>query len=219
MKTTTTTTMALPVQHPGDKGQPSVSASLLFPYLTNGHLSFKDWEYSLRRMAANPCFVSLGCRLLTDSNNALHLNPQFATFHAIQASNRPQGAIACVILHEGLKAAKSGNITATTTTLALHSDICLIPQLVKARALHSFLAPQVVFEEWFATLKQQFKLEYGRDIVRVGDERGFSPKIYWKNTGQGEMYFDTEVAKKVIMDDFSERGILVSRYLHFSAPR
>jgi phage anti-repressor protein len=170
-------------------------------------------------MAAVPGFGASGYRLLTDSSGAPLLNFKFAKHFAICASIAPKGAIARVILDEGLKAAESGDTNYINHALARYGNIGLVVGLMHGRALHSFLTPNSVFEDWFAQQKQRLRLVYGRDYVRVSESGGAATNLHRKDTGKGEIYFVEATAERTIMHDPSPRGMLASEYINNPMPR
>jgi hypothetical protein len=216
MRPTTTTSS---VQRIVGYGHISVCSRLLYPYVANDYVPLAAWEDSLHRMAAAPGFIASGYRLLTDSSGAPLLNFKFAKHFAIRASIAPKGAIARVILDEGLKAAECGDTNYINHALAHYGNIGLVIGLMRGRTLHSFLTPKSVFEDWFAQQKQHRRMVYGRDYVRVSESGVATTSLHRKDRGKGEIYFVEAAAERTIMDDPSPRGMLAGEYINNPMPR
>lgn len=214
MTTPTTTATTSPVQPPVDRGHICVNARLLFPYLTNGHVSLAEWEDSLDRMAADPGFIAMGYSLLTGSRGGLFLSLNFAMFFIIRASTTPKGAVARVILDEALEAAEDGDMNYIVRILAQYYEIGRFAGLVQARLLHAFLAPNTVFDDWFDRQKQSCRLVYGRDFARVGESDSAPPKLYRRNVGKGEFYFCDAAAEQVILNNPTPRGLRAGEHIN-----
>jgi hypothetical protein len=87
-----------------------VSARLLFPYITNSPIPFKEWEESLRRVSNDLGYIVRGYRVFDESREELVLNLKLAVHFIIGSSIYPNGVIAWVLLEEALSEAEIGDV-------------------------------------------------------------------------------------------------------------
>jgi hypothetical protein len=185
-----------------------VSARLLFPYVANSPLPFKEWEDSLRRMAVNLDYVLMGYRVFDDGRGGLALNLKLAMHFIIGSSIYPNGAVARVLLDEALSGAGSGDVDCVDHLLEQYWKVGIVPGLVQAKALHTFLCCGMAFEDWFLGQKKSQRMVYGQDYFRI-----FGTTVYKRDNGQGEIYLTHEVAERAIKATPTPRGRLASTYL------
>lgn len=190
-----------------------VRARLVYPYVAVPPVSFEEWEDSLHGMAANPSFFAMGFRLILNDSGSLCLNIPMAMFFIIRASIAPKGAVARIILDEGLLAAEKGNLEYINHLLDKYWKVGKIPGLVQARELHRFLCCETAFDDWFHEQKKRQLMKYERDYFRVDDTNAPHAKVLKRDNGQGEIYLGHDAAERMIMATPTPRGELASEYL------
>ena len=162
-------------------------------------------------MAYDPSNSVMGFRVFYDGNKGVDstLNLNLAMFLIIRSSLCTTGAVARVILAEGLLGASNGHLDHIDLTLANFQ--CLgrrYPGYVYPLALHGFLRVWIPFESWFEVLKKKLRIRCGRGYYRF-----YGGKKYWNENGPGQLYFDEFTAERVIKATQTPRGEWASFYL------
>jgi hypothetical protein len=196
---------------PANADQIRVSARHLHSYIIDASLYLGDWVDSLRHMADEPNNSMMGWRVFYDGMKGVDstLNLNLAMFLIIRSSHCATGAVARVILAEGLLSASNGHIDDINQRLANYE--CLANRYsgyIYPLALHYFLRVDAPFEYWFDCQKKNLRLRCGRGYFRFLGSRRYS-----KENGPGQFYFDEFTAGRVIKATRTNRGEWASFYL------
>jgi hypothetical protein len=197
---------------PPNADQIRVKASLLYPYLGNDCPTLGHWVDLLSGMADDPNNLMKGFQVFYDGNKGVDstLNFNLTNFLIFNTTHYATGAVASVILAEGLLGASHGHLEHINRTLAEYQFLGkLYPGYVHASTLHFFLRVHAPFEYWLDFQKKNLRLRCGRGYFRI-DAGG----IYWNEKGPGQIYFDEITAVSVIKATQTYRGQWASFYLN-----